>query len=81
MEKATAGLELVDDVPVVTPLTDGAVGVADGETQRCLAYSLVMQAASLHSPAELVVIASRLLPPRRLGLLNGFRMWLRRSRR
>ena len=57
LEKATAGLELIDDVPVVvTPLTDGAVGVA-GRRDAALpvAYSLVMQAASLHSPAELVV--------------------------
>jgi len=51
------GLEVVHDVPVVaTPLTDGAVGVA-GPRANALgaARSLVVQAAALHSPAELAI--------------------------
>lgn len=38
LEKATAGLELVDDVPVVVtpPRLMGPSGWRDGETQRCL---------------------------------------------
>ncbi len=57
LERATAGLEVIHDVPIaVAPLTDGAIGVA-GRRGAALpvAYSLVMQAVALHSPAELVV--------------------------
>ncbi|MHA3835139.1 FtsK/SpoIIIE domain-containing protein [Terrabacter sp. AAH1] len=53
------GLEVVHDVPVVaTPLSDGAIGVA-GQRGNALgaARSVVLQAAALHSPAELAVCA------------------------
>ena len=51
------GLEVVHDVPVVaSPLSDGAIGVA-GRRAGALAAarSVVLQAAALHSPAELAV--------------------------
>ena len=60
-ELATAmdGLSTVCDVPVVIdPLSTGAIGVS-GVRDIILptARSLVLQAVSLHSPAELIVIA------------------------
>ncbi|MEO7447991.1 MAG: FtsK/SpoIIIE domain-containing protein, partial [Humibacillus sp.] len=54
-----SGLEVVHDVPVVaTPLVDGALGIAGPRrTSLDAARSLVLQAAALHSPAELAVCA------------------------
>lgn len=52
--------EQVDDVPYVVALTDlGAVGFAgDRPTSVDAARALVLQAALLHSPAELVIAAA-----------------------
>ena len=54
-----AGLDRVDGVPVVAdPLAHGAIGVC-GPRPAALgaARSLVLQAAGLHSPADLVLVA------------------------
>ncbi len=59
LEQSLTGLDHVDDVPVVVrPLVDGAIGIA-GDRRAILpvAYSLVVQAMALHSPAELAVAA------------------------
>jgi S-DNA-T family DNA segregation ATPase FtsK/SpoIIIE len=56
---AVEGLSVVPDVPVVVdPLSTGAIGVS-GVRALALpaARSLVLQAVSLHSPAELIVAA------------------------
>ena len=53
------GLSVVHDAPVIVdPLSTGAIGVS-GERSVALpaARSLVLQAVSLHSPAELIVTA------------------------
>jgi len=61
LEMATAveGLSVVLDVPVVVdPLSTGAIGVSgDRDAVLSAARSLVLQAVSLHSPAELIVAA------------------------
>src|SRR5665647_3049273 len=53
------GLSVVPDVPVVVdPLTTGAIGVSGLRSAALpVARSLVLQAVSLHSPAELIVAA------------------------
>jgi len=53
------GLSLVRDVPVVVdPLVTGAVGVSGPRgAALAAARSLILQAVSLHSPAELIVTA------------------------
>jgi S-DNA-T family DNA segregation ATPase FtsK/SpoIIIE len=53
------GLAVVSDVPVVVdPLGTGAIGVSGGrEVALPAARSLMLQAVSLHSPAELIVAA------------------------
>ncbi|MEO8519097.1 MAG: FtsK/SpoIIIE domain-containing protein [Dermatophilaceae bacterium] len=59
LTSAIEGLSLVPDVPVVVdPLSTGAIGVS-GTRSDVLpgARSLVLQAVTLHSPAELVVTA------------------------
>ena len=61
LELATAveGLSVVPDVPaVVDPLGTGAIGVSGArDVALPAARSLVLQAVSLHSPAELIVTA------------------------
>jgi S-DNA-T family DNA segregation ATPase FtsK/SpoIIIE len=59
LAKAVAGLSVVADVPVVAdPLSTGAIGVSGvREVALPVARSLVLQAVSLHSPAELIVTA------------------------
>ncbi|NMM34216.1 MAG: FHA domain-containing protein, partial [Phycicoccus sp.] len=61
VELATSieGLSVVSDVPVVVDLlTSGAIGVSGLRSMALpVARSLVLQAVSLHSPAELVVAA------------------------
>ncbi|HZW45249.1 MAG TPA: FtsK/SpoIIIE domain-containing protein [Dermatophilaceae bacterium] len=61
VELATSieGLSVVSDVPVVVdPLTTGAIGVSGLRSVALpVARSLVLQAVSLHSPAELIVAA------------------------
>ena len=61
VELATSieGLSVVSDVPVVVdPLTTGAIGVSGPRGMALpVARSLVLQAVSLHSPAELIVAA------------------------
>ena len=61
LELATAveGLSVVPDVPVVVdPLGTGAIGVSGvRDVALPAARSLVLQAVSLHSPAELIVAA------------------------
>ena len=59
LAKAVAGLSVVPDVPVVTdPLSTGAIGVSGvRKVALPVARSLVLQAVSLHSPAELIVTA------------------------
>ncbi|GAA5016567.1 FtsK/SpoIIIE domain-containing protein [Terrabacter aeriphilus] len=54
-----SGLEVVPDVPVVaTPLSAGAIGVAGARANALgAARSIVLQAAALHSPAELAICA------------------------
>ena len=59
LSTAMEGLSVVPDVPVVIdPLSTGAIGVSG---DRCVllsaARSYVLQAVSLHSPAELIVTA------------------------
>jgi len=59
MARSVEGLTVVTDVPVVVdPLSTGAVGVS-GDRFEALpaARSLMLQAVSLHSPAELIVTA------------------------
>ena len=59
LANAVEGLSVVPDVPVVVdPLSTGAIGVS-GPRSAALpaARSLVLQAVSLHSPAELIVTA------------------------
>lgn len=61
VELATSieGLSVVSDVPIVVDLlTTGAIGVSGLRSMALsVARSLVLQAVSLHSPAELVVAA------------------------
>jgi len=59
MATAVKGLSVVTDVPVVIdPLSTGAIGVSgDRDVVLSAARSLVLQAVSLHSPAELIVTA------------------------
>ncbi|MBE3074399.1 MAG: cell division protein FtsK, partial [Actinobacteria bacterium] len=61
VELATSieGLSVVSDVPVVVDLlTTGAIGVSGLRSMALpVARSLVLQAVSLHSPAELIVAA------------------------
>ncbi|MHB1472510.1 MAG: FtsK/SpoIIIE domain-containing protein [Dermatophilaceae bacterium] len=61
VELATSieGLSMVADVPIVVdPLTTGAIGVSGLRSAALpVARSLVLQAVSLHSPAELIVAA------------------------
>ena len=61
VELATSieGLSVVPDVPIVVdPLTTGAIGVSGLRSAALpVARSLVLQAVSLHSPAELIVAA------------------------
>jgi S-DNA-T family DNA segregation ATPase FtsK/SpoIIIE len=61
VELATSieGLSVVSDVPIVVdPLTTGAIGVSGLRSAALpVARSLVLQAVSLHSPAELIVAA------------------------
>ena len=54
---AIDGLSVVSDVPIVVdPLTTGAIGVSGLRSAALpVARSLVLQAVSLHSPAELIV--------------------------
>lgn len=56
---AVEGLSLVTDVPVVVdPLSTGAIGVSGArEVALPAARSLILQAVTLHSPAELIVAA------------------------
>ncbi|MEP6799619.1 MAG: FtsK/SpoIIIE domain-containing protein, partial [Lapillicoccus sp.] len=59
VSRRMAGVEMLDGVPVVAePLVSGAIGVC-GPREGALgaARSLVIQAAGLHSPAEVVVVA------------------------
>lgn len=57
LEQALAGLDRIAEVPVaLRPLVDGAVGVAGARHHALeVARSLVLQAAALHSPAEVSV--------------------------
>ena len=61
VELATSieGLSITPDVPIVVdPLTSGAIGVSGLRSAALpVARSLVLQAVSLHSPAELIVAA------------------------
>jgi S-DNA-T family DNA segregation ATPase FtsK/SpoIIIE len=59
LDTSIEGLSVVSDVPIVVdPLTTGAIGVSGlRSTALPVARSLVLQAVSLHSPAELVVAA------------------------
>ena len=59
LAKAVEGLSVVADVPVVVdPLSTGAIGVSGARSAALpSAKSLVLQAVSLHSPAELIVAA------------------------
>jgi S-DNA-T family DNA segregation ATPase FtsK/SpoIIIE len=64
----THGLGRVDHVPVVVDLAESAVLALDGGPRVVdgLLTSLVVQAATLHSPADLIVVAA-LSGGRRLG--------------
>lgn len=58
LEARLAPTREVDGVPVAVPLRDvGHVGVSGGILAAGVARSLVVQAAALHSPAELTVAA------------------------
>lgn len=59
VSRTMTGVEMLDGVPVVAePLKVGAIGVCGPrETAVAAARSLVLQAAGLHSPAELIVLA------------------------
>jgi len=59
LARSVEGLSVVHDVPVVVdPLSTGAIGVSGVRSVALpAARSLVLQAVSLHSPAELVVTA------------------------
>jgi DNA segregation ATPase FtsK/SpoIIIE, S-DNA-T family len=59
MARSVEGLTVVAGVPVVVdPLSTGAVGVSGARVEALpAARSLMLQAVSLHSPAELVVTA------------------------
>jgi len=59
LSAAMEGLSVVSDVPVIIdPLVTGAFGVSgDRSVVLPAARSLVLQAVSLHSPAELIVTA------------------------
>ncbi len=59
LASSVEGLSIVADVPVVVdPLSTGAIGVSGSRSVALpVARSLVLQAVSLHSPAELIVAA------------------------
>ena len=59
VSRTMTGIEMLEGVPVVAePLQVGAVGVCGPrDTAVAAARSLVLQAAGLHSPAELIVLA------------------------
>lgn len=59
LSRAMAGLSTVDDVPVgVFPLEHGAIGISGPRVSAVpAAWSLVLQAVALHSPADLVLAA------------------------
>ena len=58
IEAECASLQRIPELPVVVPLREsGSGGIAGGPAGAAVARSLVIQAATLHSPAQLAIAA------------------------